>query len=141
MTMRTLRNAVVLLLAFSSRLRAQHEGHDMRGMAMDSASRGTLHIMAQAIPLVTRAQPTAEGQTLTEGALTQPVLMLIGSYGPHLAFNTTLNLEGLTLKRGELNTGALGEGYVDRRHPHTYLHELVASAIAGDPPLRYSLSA
>jgi hypothetical protein len=39
----------------------------------------------------------------------------------------TVNLEGATLQRGELNTGIYGEGYVDRRHPHTYLHELVAS--------------
>jgi hypothetical protein len=29
------------------------------------------------------------------------------------------------MKRGELNAGILGEGYVDRRHPHTYLHEAV----------------
>ena len=42
----------------------------------------------------------------------------------------TLNLEGLTLKRGELSTGAYGEGFVDRRHPHTYAHELMAGAIA-----------
>src|SRR5689334_21765854 len=48
-----------------------------------------------------------------------------------------LNLEGLTLSRGELDTGAWGEGYVDRRHPHAYLHELVVgvesapSAVAG----------
>src|SRR5262249_22146806 len=31
--------------------------------------------------------------------------------------------EGATLARGELNMGTYGEGYVDRRHPHTYLHE------------------
>ncbi len=42
----------------------------------------------------------------------------------------TLNLEGLTLTRGELSTGAYGEGFVDRRHPHTYAHELMAGAIA-----------
>ena len=37
-----------------------------------------------------------------------------------------LNLEGLTLSRGELDLGEWGEGFVDRRHPHTYLHELMA---------------
>jgi hypothetical protein len=35
----------------------------------------------------------------------------------------TLNLEGLTIPDGELTPGAWGEGFVDRRHPHTYLHE------------------
>ena len=41
-----------------------------------------------------------------------------------------LNLEGLTLDRGELSTGGYGEGYVDRRHPHAYVHELLAGAEA-----------
>jgi hypothetical protein len=40
---------------------------------------------------------------------------------------TTIDFEGLTLQRGELNAGISGEGYIDRRHPHTYLHELVGS--------------
>jgi hypothetical protein len=39
---------------------------------------------------------------------------------------STLDFEGLTQKRGELTTGAYGEGYVDRRHPHAYVHELLA---------------
>jgi hypothetical protein len=39
----------------------------------------------------------------------------------------TLNLEGATIERGELTAGIWGEGYVDRRHPHTYLHELVVT--------------
>ena len=42
--------------------------------------------------------------------------------------------------RGELSTGAFGEGYVDRRHPHTYLHELIASGIGSTGPLAYSAS-
>ena len=41
----------------------------------------------------------------------------------------SLNLEGATMSNGELNTGALGEGFVDRRHPHTYLHEGVLSVL------------
>jgi hypothetical protein len=40
----------------------------------------------------------------------------------------TLNLEGFTLDRGELTTGAYGEGYVDRRHPHAYVHEAMLGA-------------
>jgi hypothetical protein len=42
-----------------------------------------------------------------------------------LEIKGTLDLEGVTMKRGELNAGILGEGYIDRRHPHTYLHELL----------------
>ena len=44
------------------------------------------------------------------------------------------------MRRGELSTGAFGEGYVDRRHPHTYLHELIASGIGSTGPLAYSAS-
>jgi len=78
--------------------------------------------MAQAIPLVTRADPTATRSALTEGYVSQPALMTHGSFD-WLQFRGTLNLEGLTLKRGELSTGGYGEGYVDRRHPHAYIHE------------------
>ena len=39
-----------------------------------------------------------------------------------------LNLEGLTIPEGELAPGNWGEGFVDRRHPHTYLHELMLTA-------------
>jgi hypothetical protein len=60
--------------------------------------------------------------------------------GGHLRLDATLNAEGLTMKRGELSTGAFGEGYVDRRHPHTYLHEIVASALGTFGPASYSLS-
>src|ERR1051326_386258 len=90
-------------------------------------------VMAQAIPLVTRADPTAGRRSLTEGYLSQPLVMAHAAYGVWRT-EGTLNLEGLTIDRGELSTGAYGEGYVDRRHPHAYLHELVAGAqeAAGD---------
>ena len=83
--------------------------------------------MAQAIPLVTRADPTAARSALTEGYVSQPAVMAHGSFD-WLQVRGTLNLEGLTLKRGELNTGGYGEGYVDRRHPHAYIHEALAGA-------------
>lgn len=85
--------------------------------------------MAQAIPVVTRADPTATHTALDEGYVSQPVVMAMGEWN-WLRAVATLNLEGLTLKRGELSTGAYGEGFVDRRHPHTYAHELMAGAIA-----------
>ncbi len=86
--------------------------------------------MAQAIPLVTRADPTATRTALTEGYLSQPAIMAHALWGP-LRGVGTLNFEGLTLQRGELNTGGYGEGYVDRRHPHSYVHELLVGAESG----------
>ncbi|MEW5930734.1 MAG: hypothetical protein AB1941_25010 [Gemmatimonadota bacterium] len=82
---------------------------------------------AQAIPLLTRADPAVDGDALTEAYLTQPNLMgHLSLWGGRAEATATLNLEGLTLRRGELNAGIWGEGYVDRRHPHTYLHEAMA---------------
>jgi hypothetical protein len=97
---------------------------------------------AQAVGVVTRAAPALDGRALTEGYLTQPAMMAhLGTAGGRLALVGTVNLEGATLQRGELNTGIYGEGYVDRRHPHTYLHELVASAALSRGGARASLSA
>ena len=74
------------------------------------------------IPLVTWAARSAGDRAFTEAYLTQPVAM--GQLTYHgLSAVGTLDLEGLTLRRGELTSGAWGEGYVDRRHPHSYVHE------------------
>src|SRR5438094_724522 len=70
------------------------------------------------------ADPTATRAALTEAYISPPLVMARVTHGPWRAAGT-LNLEGLTLRRGELSTGAFGEGYVDRRHPHAYLHELM----------------
>jgi len=98
------------------------------GVARDSAAGQTASLMAQAIPVFTRADPTATRTALDEGYLSQPVVMATGTWN-WLSGVATLNLEGLTLRRGELSTGAFGEGFVDRRHPHTYAHELMAGGI------------
>ena len=88
---------------------------------------------AGAIPLATRAAPAMGGEVLTEAYLSQPVVAGHARLpGGWLALQGMLNLEGLTLRRGELNAGIWGEGYVDRRHPHTYLHEAVATATIVD---------
>lgn len=102
----------------------------MGGMDMsDSSARATGSIRAQAIALVTRVDPALAGRTYTEGYLAQPLLMAHGSVlRGHLSGVMTLDFEGLTLDRGELNPGAYGEGYADRRHPHTYVHEAIISA-------------
>ena len=96
----------------------------------------TLAVEARAIGLLTRESNTPGNRTLTEGYLTQPIVAAT-LHARRVQAMGMLNLEGLTLRRGELDTGAWGEGYVDRRHPHAYLHELVVgvesapSAVAG----------
>jgi hypothetical protein len=135
--------AFVAVLSPVREAQAQHAGH--AGMAADSTQPSTtanrVHVMVQAIPVVTRAQNTAAGRDLTEGYLAQTVAMGGGSLlRGHLLFDVTLNGEGLTLRRGELSTGAFGEGFVDRRHPHTYLHELIATGVGSTGPLGYSAS-
>jgi hypothetical protein len=96
-----------------------------RCMAQDSdPSRGSLGAMA--ISVVTQADPAVANRRLREGYLTQPMLMGAWRTGP-LRVNGMLNAEGYTLRRGELNAGIYGEGYVDRRHPHTLVHEAMAS--------------
>ncbi len=94
-----------------------------------------------AVGVVTRADPAYLGESLTEAYLTQPNMMTDVRHGA-LQFVGTLNFEGFTLRRGELNAGMYGEGYVDRRHPHTFVHEAVLSASSASwRSARFSLSA
>jgi hypothetical protein len=80
------------------------------------------------IVLGTRESPAINNRTLTEGYLSQPMFMGSAVFPRYdLELDATINFEGLTIQRGELNAGMSGEGYIDRRHPHTYLHELVAT--------------
>lgn len=96
-------------------------------MARDCLRAQEYAVMIQAIPVVTRADPTATRSALTEGYLSQPAVMAHASWD-WLRATGTLNLEGLTLQRGELSTGGYGEGFVDRRHPHSYIHEALLGA-------------
>jgi hypothetical protein len=94
--------------------------------AVNESHRATWGMLA--IPLLTHAAPAVGGESATEVYLTQPMVMGHLPLGRgRLELTGTLNLEGLTLRRGELNSGVWGEGYFDRRHPHTYTHELLAS--------------
>jgi hypothetical protein len=96
---------------------------------MDSPAPKRFEIGAQGIGVLTRESPAVGGRDITEGYLTQPAIMAqLDPWNELLSLKGTLNLEGATLKRGELNAGIIGEGYIDRRHPHTYLHELVLSS-------------
>ena len=130
--------AVVLLAAQTG---AQHAGHDVSSTQRDSASLPAAHVMAQAIPLLTRADPSAGGVPSTQLALTQLLMMARLEFGQGRAvLNVALNGEGLTMPDGELNTGAYGEGFVDRRHPHTYVHELMLTGRGAAGPVTWSAS-
>ena len=80
-----------------------------------------------AVALLTHATGMPQSRTLNEAYLSQPVVSADWRTG-WLHATGMLNLEGLTLRRGELDLGAWGESYVDRRHPHAYVHELMIGA-------------
>jgi hypothetical protein len=84
------------------------------------------HGMAQAVPALTSAAPVPRGGALTEFRVVQPMAMGTVAVGGPWRGRATLDFEGLTMPGGELAPGTWGEGFFDRRHPHTYVHELVA---------------
>jgi hypothetical protein len=88
-----------------------------------------IRVGAHGVLLATYADPVPHDRSLAELRLVQPVLMAqAGVFSDRLRFVASVNLEGLTLPNGELTPGAWGEGFIDRRHPHTYVHELMLAA-------------
>jgi hypothetical protein len=69
----------------------------------------------------------------------------VGALCHRLLLHAAMDFEGWTIPHGELAPGDWGEGFVDRRHPHTYVHELIVSAPAllgrQDGPVRASFAA
>lgn len=97
---------------------------------LGAQQRVEFRLSAQAIPSLTSVDPIPGGGTLTEARVVQPVAMLhAAALDGHLRFLGTLNLEGQTMPHGELTPGGWGEGFNDRRHPHTYAHELLLSGV------------
>jgi len=99
-------------------------------VALPAQSAWGITPMARAIGTVDHSDPVPGGGSLTEARVVEPVLMVMG-HGPGgvFRFNATLDLEGLTIPGGELTPGDWGEGFVDRRHPHTYVHELLVGLV------------
>ena len=93
-----------------------------------------------AIGLVTHSTATPNGGALTAAYLTQPIASAEW-HNRWLHATGILNLEGLTMRHGELELGAWGEGFVDRRHPHAYVHELMLGSELQRGELRGSLYA
>lgn len=98
----------------------------------------TIALNAHAIGLLTQSTGTPGNRRLTEAYLTQPMIG-VEARAAWLHGIGTLNFEGATLRRGELDLGAWGEGYVDRRHPHTYIHELMLGAQSSSHAIDASL--
>jgi hypothetical protein len=116
--------AIQLVLSLPARAQASADSMESR-----DSTRASFGLRAQAIALAVHVDPGPADRTYTEGYLAQPLIMAHGGVlDGHLGGVLTLDFEGLTLDRGQLNPGAYGEGYADRRHPHTYLHEAVAVA-------------
>ncbi len=95
------------------------------------ASQTTVGWMAGAIAVSTTVDPIPEGGRLTEWRVVQPI---VGGHGGFLDgriwWKAMLNFEGVTIPSGELTPGGFGEGFVDRRHPHTYAHEVMVGTTA-----------
>jgi hypothetical protein len=116
---------------------AQHDSAQMGGhgmsheMTMVNLGGGWMAIgMAQAFPTGTIAAPSEDDTPLARKGLylTQPALMLnVEAPGSSVSLRTTLNFEGITQPWGELTFGDWGEGFIDKRHPHTFLHEAMLS--------------
>jgi hypothetical protein len=139
---RLLASCALAAASLAAPLHAQHAGHDMAGMNMDSTPVFAAHVMAQAIPLFTRLIPASGPEGQSQGALTQTLVMgRVAWWRGHAQFDGALNGEGLVMRNGELNMGAWGEGFVDRRHPHAYVHELMLSGVGSTGPVAYSASA
>jgi len=85
-------------------------------------TRPAVTLAGQFVLVWTRADPIPGGHARAELRVVQPVLMLRAARGPW-RLQATLDGEGWTMPGGELAPGGWGEGFVDRRHPHTYLHE------------------
>src|SRR5829696_5384344 len=103
----------IFIAAPAASAQDEHAGHDM---AQDSSSRGPKVVAgASGIAVGTVAAPGISNRTLAEGYFTQPMVMamLMTERGRFVA-DLTLNFEGTTLDRGELNAGVHGEGYIDR---------------------------
>jgi hypothetical protein len=113
--------------SLSTLAHAQQPAHVHRDSARADTARRALRAGAQVIALGTHLTPGPGDRNYTEGYLTQPVIAAEGTLASRrLVGRLTLDLEGITMERGELTSSAWGEGYVDRRHPHTYVHEALA---------------
>ncbi|HKC46495.1 MAG TPA: hypothetical protein VKB63_02760 [Gemmatimonadales bacterium] len=81
---------------------------------------------AQAIPTLTETNVVPGNRTLGELRVVQPVGMLeLAGFGDRILLLAAVDFEKYTITHGELAPGDWGEGFEDRRHPHTLVHQLM----------------
>jgi hypothetical protein len=86
------------------------------------------------------ADGTPGGGTVTELRAVEPIIFASAeAWGGRVRLHAMLNGEAWTIRRGQIAPGVWGEGYVDRRHPHTTAHELMVT-VTDAVPLSASLS-
>lgn len=96
---------------------------------LSRAQASSVQVGAQAIPVGAVTNGVPGGRSYGEVRLVQPMVMLrAATGGERLVLLATGDFEGLTIRNGELTPGSWGEGFADRRHPHTYVHELMLLA-------------
>lgn len=87
---------------------------------------------AQAIPAASETNVVPGNRSLGELRVVQPVGMLdVSGFNDRVHFIATLDFEKYTIAHGELAPGDWGEGFEDRRHPHTLVHQLML--VVGSP--------
>ena len=145
-------SAVVLAsMTFQADTTMQHMGmdHGMDGSMQHSMATHTFDNgwrvlgMGQVFPIATLGRAASASPLRDWGVyLTQPAAMInLESPSRALALRVTPNLEGLTQEDGEYTFGGWGEGFLDSRHPHTMLHEVMLSLNFWDTPAgSFSLS-
>ena len=88
-----------------------------------------MRVGAQLVTETTETDAVPRGVTYGETRITQPIVMVrAGTAGNRLMLFLTTDFEGATALHGILTPGDWGESFIDRRHPHTYVHELMLLA-------------
>ncbi len=93
---------------------------------------GGWHLMgiAHVFPVATAGAPFQDESPLSGNGFYLPhaaAMFNLESPSSRFVFRFMPNFEGLTLESGEPTFGGWGEGFIDRRHPHTFLHEAMLS--------------
>lgn len=120
----------------------------MRAIVLASAFlAGVSHLRAQDVSagaeftlLLTRSARVPGGAVLQELRIVRPAVMAHAAFGASFWVMATLNLEGATIPAGELAPGNWGEGFFDRRHPHTYAHEIMTGWMRRWPERGFAIS-
>jgi hypothetical protein len=129
-----LRVALLASLAASC-LVGQHGEH----APSQNVRRDSLAVMATVLGTLT--SPGLAGRRQTDVQLTQPMLAARGARARGaLQYAGMLNAEHWSMPDGEPVAGIWGEGFIDRRHPHTVVHEAMLTGVVARPRWRASLA-